>query len=165
MRALPVALLLAGCAPPEPVELLDPYGLTPVAAGADPLADHRPVDDACPEAAWGEEGGGFEIQTGVCSYAAFAGPLPVLPEAGDALVVSVWHDLLDAAPPATAHLAVLLGEEVVWEAWQVIPAPSGVLEHTVTLTSSAAPDATLGLHLHNHGFNSWRFVSVELRPR
>lgn len=147
------------------VTLLDPLSLTPVPAADDPLAAHRPSDVDCPEAAWGEEGGGFEVQTGVCAYAAFAQPLAEVPAMGDVVDISVWHDTLDAVEPATGHVAVLLDDHLLWEAWVDIPSPSAALDATVTLDFAPSPDARLGLHLHNHGYNTWRFVEVTATAR
>ena len=169
---MPRALLLLGlaaCAPaPDPDDsapprawsLLDPLALAPVAAADDPLAAHRPADVDCPAAAWGAEGGGFEVQTGVCAYAAFDQPLSVVPAEGDIIEISVWHDTLDAAEPAVAHLAVLLDDRLLWEETVPIPGPSRALDARVKLDFAPAADARLGLHLHNHGYNSWRFVEV-----
>ncbi|MBK6689864.1 MAG: hypothetical protein IPG45_35695 [Deltaproteobacteria bacterium] len=149
--------------PLDPVPLLDPFALTPVKAEADPFVDHRPAEFDCPAATWGPEGGGFEVQTGACNYAAFDQPLPMPVEVGDRLSILVWHDLLDSAEPGTAHLAVWVGTTVLWQAEVDIPAPSGTFEAVVPIASTPAADARLGLHLHNHGFNSWRFVEVDLQ--
>lgn len=168
----PATLLLGlvACAPepaaedsaePTSVELLDPLALTPVHAADDPLAAHRPDAVDCPAAAWGEEGGGFEVQTGVCNYAAFAQPLVAPPAKGDLIEISVWYDALDAAEPAMGHVAVLLDDRVVWEETIGIPAPSAALDAAVTLDFMPSTDARLGLHLHNHGYNSWRFIAVQ----
>ena len=152
-------------AEPTPVALLDPFALRPVEAMDDPLADHRPDDVDCPTAAWGAEGGGFEVQTGVCAYGAFDQSLPVEVEAGDLVEISVWHDTLDASEPADGHVAVLLDDRILWEASVAIPAPSAALDAAVILDFTPSPDARLGLHLHNHGYNSWRFVEVVVTPR
>ncbi len=161
---------LAACSPEPPAEdsakprswaLLDPLALTPVAEADDPLNAHRPNEVDCPAAAWGEEGGGFEVQTGVCDYAAFDQPLPAIPARGDRIEISVWHDTLDAAEPATGHVAVLLDNRVLWEATVDIPAASAALDATVILDATPSPDARLALHLHNHGYNSWRFIRVQ----
>lgn len=153
----------AGSAAGPATPLLQPEGLAPVSADDDPLASHRPDPLSCHEAAWGPEGGGFEVQTGVCDYAAFDQALPVPLQRGDVLDVTVWHDTLDAAEPAVGHIAVLLDGVVLWEAKVEIPAPSDQLDGVVELDFDPAPDARLGVHLHNHGYNSWRFVAVDLR--
>lgn len=146
-----------------PVFILDPSAFRPVPADLDPLSDHRPSQVDCPPGAWGPERGSFEVQTGVCDYGAFAHPLPMDLDAGDELYIMVWHDLLDAAEPGLSHVAVWVGSTVVWERWVEIPARSQVLEAVVSLPFDPPPRASLGLHLHNHGFNSWRLVSVEAR--
>ncbi len=150
---------------PLPVEVLDPVALRPVEAADDPLAHHRPSQVDCPPAVWGPEGGGFEIQTGACNYAAFEQPLPMRVQAGDALEIVVWHDRLDSAEPGMGHLAVWISDVVLWEVEVAIPGPSDAFEVMVPIDFTPPPDARLGLHLHNHGFNSWRFVSVEVHPR
>lgn len=175
MRALAITLMCLGLAcsveeeleelelDPDPISVLEPSALAPVEAEHDPLAAHRPTLVDCPPGAWGPEGGGFEIQTGVCNYAAFDQALPMPAQAGDLVEVLVWHDFLDAAQPGTGHFAVWLGEEVIWEAEVDIPAPSGLLEAVIPLEHTPAPDARLGFHLHNHGFNSWRVLEVGLQ--
>ena len=149
----------------EPIPLLDPFSLTPVDADTDPLAQHRPADVDCPSATWGPEGGGFEIQTGACNYGAFDQPLSMQIEAGDALHIIVWHDTLDFPEPATAHIAVWIGRTVLWEAEVAIPASSGTFEVSVPIQDAPLPEDRLGLHLHNHGYNSWRLVAVDLHRR
>lgn len=161
---LQVMLMGSACTAPEPLALLEPAALAPVPAAQDPLADHRPDPVDCPEAAWGEEDGAFEVQTGVCNYAAFDQPLPARLLPGDEIALTVWHDQLDAAEPATGHVALLLGELLLWEAEVQIPAESDELQAVVPLEQELAEDAPLGLHLHNHGYNSWRFVAVDLHP-
>ena len=164
-----IACALAGCGYPdsyfEPVPLLDPFALERVERHADPLADHRPPLVDCPAAAWGAEGGSFEIQTGVCNYGAFDQPLSLPIKAGDELKIIVWHDTLDFEEPALAHVAVWIGQDVVWEAEVGIPRPSSSFEVTVPIEETPAPNARLGLHLHNHGYNSWRFVAIDLHRR
>lgn len=169
---LATGLWAFGCAAPEtatggdePIAVLDAFSLTQVAAEADPLATHRPAEVDCPAAAWGPEGGGFEIQTGFCNYAAFDQALPTAVEAGDELSIIVWHDVLDAPEEATAHVAVWLGDDVLWEDDANIPGPSQAFEAVVPIETTPPPGARLGLHLHNHGFNSWRFVTIDVLPR
>lgn len=164
-----LCVISAACAPgPDPtqrglaVPLLDARALAPIDAASDPLPHHRPETVDCPWAAWGPEAGAFEVQTGVCDYAAFAQPLDVAVGEGDWLDIRVWHDTLDAAEPATGHVAVLLGEQLVWERTVEIPAESAEIGDVVELVAPVPDDAGLQIHLHNHGYNSWRFVRVDL---
>lgn len=149
----------------EPVPILEPARLAPVDEARDPLAQHRPAYVDCPAGAWGPEGTGFEIQTGVCNYAAFDQPVPMTLQAGDALELTIWHDLLDAPEPATAHLALWLDSTVLWEAEVDIPAQSAQIEAMVPVDFDPRPDARVGIHLHNHGYNSWRVVALDVHPR
>ncbi len=64
--------------------------------------------------------------------------------------------------PAMAHVAVWICSIIVWDAEVRVPGPSNSLEVTVPIEQVPEPGARLGMRLHNHGFNSWRFVSVEL---
>jgi hypothetical protein len=167
--AFALGLLLAtnlGCGDSTPgferTPLLAPTSLTLLDAATDPLADHRPPDDACPPAAWRPEAGGFEVQTGACRYAAFEQPLPVQPAGGDQLRVLLWHDVLNAPTPAKGHVAVLLGGRVAWEVELDIPAASASMEAVVAIPEGLPDGARLGLHLHNHGNNSWRFYAIDL---
>lgn len=168
---LPMLALGAACAETgepidaEPVALLDPGGLIPVGADFDPLVDHRPSVIQCPVPAWGPEDGTFEVQTGVCNYAAFAQRMPLALRSGDELHIVVWHDRLDAPEPATGHVAVTLDDAVVWEAEVAIPATSSSLETRIRIEATPASDARLGLHLHNHGYNTWRFLAIDAHPR
>lgn len=163
-------LAVAGCGnldtQSEIIPLLDPFNLTPVHMEADPLVTHRPAEVDCPAATWGPEGGGFEIQTGACNYGAFDQSLSTPLKAGDTLNILIWHDMLDFSESAVAHVAIWAGTQILWEADVDIPGPSGSFEVAAAIEDTPAPDARLGLHLHNHGFNSWRFVTIDLhRPR
>ena len=163
-RALPLLCVVAAACTPGGLAspLLDAQALAPIDAASDPLPQHRPATVDCPGAAWGPEGGGFEVETGVCDYAAFAQPLDVDVAKGVWLDIRVWHDTLDAAEPATGHVAVLLGEQLVWERTVAIPGGSAEIGDIVELLAPVPDDARLQIHLHNHGYNSWRFVRIDL---
>lgn len=166
MSRLVLGLLLgaAGCGEARtnlPMGILDASSLVPVSLSDDPFADHRPTEVNCPPGAWGPEGGGFEIQTGACAYAAFDQVLPEGLREGDTLEVVLWHDFLDAAELATGHVAVWVGDVVVWQREVGIPSPSATLVGEAVLPFTPPPGTRLGLHLHNHGFNSWRLVSID----
>jgi hypothetical protein len=161
-----------GAAPPdahpptwgEPLALVTGEAWQPASAAQDPLGHERPATVECPVAAWGPELGGLEIQTGTCNYFFATQPSLAAIESGDAIDVVVFHDRLDAAEPAEGHVAILLGEEVVWEAHVEIPAEANVLEARIVSERAWPAGATVGLHLHNHGYNAWTVLSVELAP-
>ena len=105
------------------------------------------------EATRGPEGGGFEVQTGVCNYGAFVQPLSTPIKAVDA-PISLRHETLDSAEPAIAHGA-LDGDR---RERGGLSAPNSFEVSVPTKT----PAPRLPGSPHNHGFNSWRFVAVDL---
>ena len=158
MRLVPLVALVLACAEPEPLvdaSLWQPTNLEPV--------DHRPDEDDCPPAAWGEEAGAFEIQTGVCAYAAFTQPALVDVSARHVLELLLWHDDLDAPEPALAHVLLWAGEQVLWEQEIAIPSPAASNAATIELDAPIRAGEPVGLHLHNHGFNSWSLASLDAR--
>lgn len=143
------------------MRLDDPAAWAWMPAEVDPFIDHRPDDPTCPVATYGPESGGFEVQTGACHYGAFEQPLIVEVRRGDRVFGTVWHEDLDTAVAGDAHVAILLGDVVVWETTIAIPAPADVHPFDVMLPRGVEGAERLGFHIHNHGFNSWRLASVE----
>ena len=147
-----------------PIVALDGFELVELAD--DPLADHRPELIDCPEAAWGMEDGSLEVQTGVCNYLALSQVTRrPISSRGTPSLIDLWHDSLDAAEPALGHFAVLLAGEVVAEYEVEIPSDAAAQRLRWTADAPVPAGAELGLHLHNHGFNAWTIVNVELDPR
>jgi hypothetical protein len=170
------ALLLGACASDgaddgehapgrrDPVALLDAEALAPVGAEDDPLASHRPAEVQCPEGAYFSEDGALEVQTGYCNYAALSAPLPSELHPGDELRIVLLHDLLVFDEAAQGHVALLVGDEVVWEKVVAIPAEATVFDERVTVSKAAAAGTPWMLHLHNHGYNAWKLLELELLP-
>ena len=131
-----------------------------VEADGDPLAEHRPDVIDCPLASWRPEDGGLEVQTGVCDYLALMQPSSVALDEGDRVIVDLWHDALDAAAPATGHVAVLIGDVLIGEATAVIPTQAEALRFEWTVDRPLPAGSEVHLHLHNHGYNSWTFVDI-----
>jgi len=144
------------------VDLGDLAAWTPVDAADDPLADHRPQSIDCPIAAWAEENGQLEVQTGVCNYLALAQPSQVAVAAGDRISVDLWHADLDAAEAASGHVAVLVAGELVGEATVEIPSEAAVLHFEWRSETPIPAGVPVLLHLHNHGYNSWTFVAIDV---
>lgn len=168
---LAAALLLsAACDADEPAALdpdrplVDVSLWTPTPAEDDPLVDHRPAAIDCPAAAWGPELGDLEIQTGVCNYLALSQPGLRAIARGEVVAVDLWHAELDAAEPATGHFALIVDDEAVAELEVEIPAAAAVHRVAWTATRSIPEGATIGLHLHNHGYNAWTIVDLRVEP-
>ena len=72
------------------------------------------------------------------------------------LAAADGDDTLDVAEPGTGHVAVLLGEQVLWEQAVDIPAGSAELGAVLEVSAPVPTENPLGRHLHNHGYHSWR---------
>lgn len=131
---------------------------------ADPDADsvprHRPPDATC-ELGFGIEDGYFEIDTELCNYALFEQPTLLDVASGQTVRFTIVHDQLYAEQPATAHLAFALEETIVYETEVPIPGEYALIEGTWEADRDVPAGTPLRLHLHNHGFNSWRFLDVK----
>lgn len=147
-------------AKPKPTPLAEKSAWVPVDAASDPLASHRPTEVACPRGGWVVEDTGFEIATRLCNYAMFSQPSLASVGPGDSIVAMVYHFDLIALEPATAHLALLIGERVIWEKTVEIPAKANVFNIDVPADFSAPVGTPLYFHLHNHGRNNWTLASL-----
>jgi hypothetical protein len=130
-------------------------------ADTDPLPEHRPDVVAC--LGWGEEFGALELSTATCNYASLEQPLAESIEPGDRLHIELWWSGLFAPEPATAHLALLVDDALLWETEVEIPGPADARTIEFDSPISAQAGATLTFHLHNHGQNSWTLGAVERR--
>jgi hypothetical protein len=145
-------------APPR-IELVDAVSWTQDAA-ADPYPAHRPPGTTdCATGFW-EEYGTFEVDTTLCGYASFTQPALADVPACSRLELSIIHDALFAEAPATAHIAVGVAGAVIWEAEVAIPGPYALLYDDAIVPPEISAGTPIELHLHNHGYNQWRFVAL-----
>jgi len=164
VRPLLLVPWIGACAA-QPALRLDHEAWQPVDANDDPFADHRPAEVRCITllTEGEEEAMRFEVRTEGCNWASLQQPLPAKARAGAWLVGEVFHNTLWAEDPTTGHLALAVGDDVVWEAFPAIPGPFQTYPIDVQLPS-AYPEGTLvTLHVHNHGPNAytWLPLSVE----
>lgn len=127
----------------------------------DPLPDHRPVDGACPPGGTLLEGAAFEIQTGTCTYAWFQQPSLTDVRPGDVIEVVFWHAALVNETPAQGHLALFVGDDLLYEKWVDIPHDPAAYTETAIPSFSAPAGTPVTLHVHNHGANNWDLLRVE----
>lgn len=127
----------------------------PQAAEDDPAPDHRPAIVECP--GWYPEGGGLEIDTGACNYLSLQQPLLDAIEPGDPVHLELWWQTLASVEPAEGHLAVYVGDALLWEEHVPIPGPAAARSLDFASPVGAPAGAPLTLHLHNHGYNTWHF--------
>ena len=168
MRAASL-LLLSACAAgaPRGGPLVDHARWVAGDDAVDPFPDHRPADDACPEGSFYEEYGGLEIDAARCRYLVITQPSLVRVAAGDAIELYAYHAAL--VPPegetgATAHVAVALDGDVVWEVTVPLPAQPEPWPVSVTAARDVDAGAPVVIHLHNHGANKYTFLGVEAVP-
>ena len=129
---------------------------------ADPLPSHRPPEIICPQAAWYVEGGGLEIETGYCNYINLYQPALAAVAVGDSLHLVLWHDRLVADAPATGHVAVWAAGQLLWEREVAIPAQAAIFDVTWPALVPVPKNAPIVLHLHNHGYNTWKVATLEV---
>ncbi len=132
------------------------------AEGLDPLASHRPDGADCPlGGVLVEEGGKLEVDTGLCGYAWLEQPMAADLIVGDVVEISMWHQDLVAEEPAEGHVAILVGDEILWEVTVAIPAEPTPYTESVQVPFAAEAGAPIQLHLHNHGANTWNLLRIE----
>lgn len=136
----------------------------PVVHG-DPFPAHRPADLACARASHSLEYDALELDTGTCNYFLLGAPTLTDIHRGDRITVRAFHEDLAALEPAVAHLAVAVGDTVIWD--EEIPIPSPATPYTVEMVAEFdAPSGTAAvLHLHNHGINTYRVIDVRIQTR
>jgi hypothetical protein len=131
-------------------------------AALDPLNAHQPAEIDCGIAGYFVEAEGLEVDTGRCNYLLIEHAARANVEAGDELHIELRHFDLTAVEPATAHVALLAGDDVQWETTLVIPSAGNVLHATVPATRDIVAGEPIRFHLHNHGQNTYLLVAVEV---
>jgi len=148
----------------EPQELsrADGWGLD--AAGDDPFVD-RPDFVQC-EIGWDVVTGGFEVDTSVCTYAAFVQPTLVAIEAGDTLEFRMQHGALDGdGQHGPGHVGIAFGEEIAWDVELSIPTAAGEVGGTWTTDRSMEVGTPMHLHVHDPEGITYRMLALTVtRP-
>ena len=125
---------------------------------------HRPQAVLCGyDQGYTREDLDIEIDTGACNYVALGQPLRYRLLPGDEIRMVVWHYPLTSTLPASAHVALLLDGELLWQRDVPIPNPADLYDTTVTVPREVQAGSRLVLHLHNHGANQWRVQPLLVR--
>lgn len=137
----------------------------PLEVQADPFPD-RPTNATCDRRGWYEEFSTLEIDTEICPYAHLWQPSPVELPAGWAIRVRYSHKVLVADAPTFGHLGVTVAGATIVDAWVEIPSPAKVASVTIPLPVGmrVPAGAPIVLHVHNHGYNTWRLLEVSGLP-
>jgi len=81
---------------------------------------------------------------------------------GDTLHLVLWHADLAFEEPARAHVAVSLAGKTVWEGGVDIPGEATIYDLRIPLAFDAPVGSAVEFHLHNHGYNSWTLLELEV---
>lgn len=128
----------------------------------DELADHRPAQVQCPANSWYDEDGALEVETGYCNYLSLVQPSLAGVSKGDTLHLVLWHADLVFEEPAVAHVAVTVAGQLVWEADIGIPAKANIYDLHIPVEFDAPAGSSIEYHLHNHGYNTWTLLELEV---
>ena len=139
---------------------VDSWGMQ--SAGSDNLAGHRPAGVDCPDNSWYNEDGALEVETGYCNYLSLAQPSKAAINTGDSVHLVLWHGDLAFEEPATAHVAVSIAGEVIWQEEVEIPAEAEIYDLRIPVNFDAPEGSEVEYHLHNHGYNSWTLLELEV---
>ncbi len=151
---------------PVAISLIDQEQWQQIGAVEDPFSDHRPDDIDCGPAGWELEFDGFEVDTIDCNYMAAAQPSAVELCAGDTVRLDFQHFDLLAPELAQAHAAVMVGGQALLD-YQVEIGPEDIVparkwDESILVEDDAPTGTFVHLHVHNHGFNTYKLLAVEL---
>lgn len=99
------------------------------------------------------------VDTNFCNQ--FLGEHPSIAgiEAGDRIVVRLWHFQLIG--DSTAHIGIAFGDDVVWEHHIEMPTETGALVVADATANESHPAGTpIRFHLHNHGANTYNLIEI-----
>ena len=131
-------------------------------ASSDSLSQHRPTVVECPANSWHEEDGALEVETGYCNYFSAAQPIKASVNKGDNIHVVLWHGQLRFDQPEEAHVAISLNGTVIWEDEIEIPSDGSIYDVTIPSTVSAKIGDSVEYHMHNHGYNIWILLTLNV---
>ncbi len=168
-------LMVWGCAQESEPESIEPGELVvepliaadswrQVGADEDPFANVRAEDASCERGALTQELGGIEVDTGVCDHFSAVQPLLTDVDVGDTLTIVAWHSVLffPGAEPATGHIALAIGDEVVWEQTSPIPGPANAWNESIDSPIKAPAGTPVTFHVRNHGNNTWNLLTFDV---
>jgi len=150
------------------IQLVDHTLWTETTPEDDPFVAFRPAELHCPPyARRPEDFAGrltYTVESFACSYTTVQQPLLDDACAGRPFYVWLWHFSLTAPADSTAHLAVQIGDTLLWEASLPIPSASGLFTDTLALPERFPAGTPIYFHLRNHGANTYNLIELSLLP-
>jgi hypothetical protein len=117
---------------------------------------------SCPDNSWYNEDGALEVETGFCNYLSLAQPSKAALTKGDSVHLVLWHGALVFEQPATAHVAIAVDGRTVWEENVKIPTDAEIYDVRIPIGFDAPVGSKVEFHLHNHGYNTWTLLQLEV---
>lgn len=159
-----MVLWWAACADPRVAAELAAMDAWQVGAvQVDPFPDHRTDAVECPLSAVIIEGSTIEVDTGACPYVLLEQPLLADVQARETVEIVFWHNDLASIEPAEAHVAFAVDGTIWFDRQIPIPSTAAAYAEIVTIPEDAPAGASLVLHLHNHGANTWNVLRLTRR--
>ena len=151
---------------PEPpvcrkAEVLDHNHWSSVPLLSDPFRSLVPGVRECSKVGWKEEDGLLEIDTEICNFVTLQQRLKADIPKGAPLKIVFWHLTLVANEPAQSRALLKIGNVVVWDWKAEIPKKAELYEQTFRSPKTFLKGTPLLFHLHNHGNNNYRLLSLE----
>ncbi|MFT4520096.1 MAG: hypothetical protein ACI9JM_002496 [Halioglobus sp.] len=128
----------------------------------DAFPSHRPDDVTCEsDTGWFVEEGEMEVRTEFCNYLSISQNSLLDLAEGTELEFALSHSALNFNAPATAHFAISVGGNAIWETTVDIPSASDIIKPRIMLPFAVSRGDSIEIHLHNHGDNTWTVHSLE----
>lgn len=141
-------------------DLVTPEDWVQVPVEQDPFVEGAAPPDCQARGVVVEEGV-LEVLTELCPWATLSQPSRVDVAPGDRLELFAFHGPLSAPEPAEGVMQLRVQDTPLWGVTVPIPSEDGVYIESWEASEGWEAGATLTLHVHNHGANAWRFVSLE----
>ncbi|MCB9682832.1 MAG: hypothetical protein H6733_15300 [Alphaproteobacteria bacterium] len=130
----------------------------------DPFPTHRPDTVVCGVDGFYREGEGVDVDTRKCTYLVASQPSLAAVHAGDRVRTFFYNNGLIAEEPAEAHVAIALGDHVIFDEHIPIPSEAAPFNLDAEVDADAPIGTPVVLHLHNHGYNTWRLMILDVVP-
>lgn len=163
------APILSACSSPatesgQPAALVDSLSWVEADASMDNFPGHVPERVDCAEGSIVPGAQALDIDTEDCNFALAEQPLQLNLEKGDWLAVEMGHlALFSAGGQAEGHMAVSIGDAVIWERTVSIPHNAELYVDEFQLDRGFQLGKPVTVHLHNHGSNEWKLYSIARR--
>jgi len=146
-------------------DLIDFSGWEVLPADRDPWANVRDASAPCIDPFPREEEGTLEFDTKRCTSFAVSSTLLAGLRPGDEVSLVGSHSTLVADEPATGHLEVMIGDQMLFAYETPVPDRAKVVAMLAVMPVCAPAGTEVRIHVRNHGANSWRINRIRRSAR